>query len=115
MLKSYQFESREVPVQVLETNPQKVPYAIVEPAGDTLQAGKPAHFSVKLTRETRATRSMMYLWTGEVAADGRGSRVLGTGSAWQFCDPAVHGGKFPGRSQYSFDGSECERKSLCRR
>jgi Domain of unknown function (DUF5060)/Protein of unknown function (DUF4038) len=80
MLKSYKFESREVPVQDLEVNPAKVPFAIVEPSGDALQVGKPAQFSVKVTKSTRATRSMIYLWTGEVAADGRGPRVIGTGT-----------------------------------
>jgi hypothetical protein len=40
MLKSVKFDSREVPVQELETNPQKVPYAIVDPAGDTLAGGQ---------------------------------------------------------------------------
>jgi hypothetical protein len=95
MLKSVKFDSRDVPVQELETNPQKVPYAIVDPAGDTLPAGKPVHFSAKLTRETRATRSMMYLWTGEVAADGRGSRVLGTGSPGNFVIPPSMATNFP--------------------
>ena len=95
MLKSVKFDSRDVPVQELETNTQKVPYAIVEPAGDTLQAGKPVRFSVKLTRETRATRSMMYLWTGEVAADGRGFRVLGTGAPGTFVIPPTIATNFP--------------------
>jgi hypothetical protein len=81
MLKSYKFDSREVPlVQEIETNPQKVPYVIAEPSGNTLAVGKPVRFSAKLTRETRATRAMMFLWTAEVAADGQGFRVLGTGS-----------------------------------
>jgi hypothetical protein len=95
MLKSYKFESRDVPVQEIEINPQKVPFAIVDPAGDTLQAGKPVRFSVKLTRETRATRSMMYLWTGEVAADGRGFRVLGTGAPGTFVIPPSIASNFP--------------------
>ena len=95
MLKSVKFDSRDVPVQELETNPQKVPYAIVDPAGDTLTAGKPVRFSVKLTRETRATRSMMYLWTGEVAADGRGFRVLGTGAPGTFVIPSSMAANFP--------------------
>jgi hypothetical protein len=95
MLKSVKFDSREVPVQELETNPQKVPYAIVDPAGDTLAAGKPVRFSVKLTRETRATRSMMYLWTGEVAADGRGFRVLGTGAPGSFVISPSMAANFP--------------------
>jgi len=88
MLKSYKFDSREVPlVQEIESNPQKVPYVIVDPSGNTLDAGKPVKFSAKLTRETRATRSMMFLWTGEVSIDGQGLRVLGTGSPGTFVIP----------------------------
>jgi hypothetical protein len=96
MLKSYKFDSREVPlVQVIETNPTKVPYVIVEPSSNTLDAGQPVKFSAKLTRETRATRSMMFLWTGEVAADGQGLRVLGTGSPGSFVIPASIALNFP--------------------
>jgi len=96
MLKSYKFDSREVPlVQEIETSPQKVPYVIVDPAGGALEAGKPARFSAKLTRETRATRSMMFLWTGEVAADGQGLRVLGTGSPEEFPVPPSIALNFP--------------------
>jgi hypothetical protein len=36
-------------------------------------------FAAKLTKETRATRTMLWLWTGEVSADGQGYRVLATG------------------------------------
>ena len=39
-----------------------------------------ANFAAKLKRETRATRSIMYVWTGEVPADGQGYRILGTGA-----------------------------------
>jgi hypothetical protein len=39
---------------------------------------------VKLTRETRATRSMMWLWTGEVTAAQQGYRVIGTGPQGTF-------------------------------
>jgi hypothetical protein len=95
MLKSYKFESRPVPVQVIETDVTKMPFAIVAPAGNTLQAGQPAQFSVKLTRENRATREMLYLWSGEVAADGRGFRVLGTGSPGTFVVPASLAENFP--------------------
>ena len=94
MLKSYKFESRPVPVQEIETNPQKVPYTIDQPSGD-IEAGKPVRFVAKLTRETRATRDMMYLWTGEVASDGRGFRVLGTGSSGTFTVPASLAANFP--------------------
>lgn len=95
MRKSYKFESRQVPVQEIETNAQKVPYMIAEPSGDTLTAGKPVHFAAKLTRETRATRDMMYLWTGEVAADGHGFRVLGTGLSGTLTVPPAIASNFP--------------------
>jgi hypothetical protein len=96
MLKSYKFDSREVPlVQVVETNPQKVPFTIVEPPGNTLHAGKPAQFAVRLTRETRATRDMMYLWTAEVVADGEGFRVICTGSPGTFTIPPEIADNFP--------------------
>ena len=95
MLKSYKFESRIVPVQEIETSPQKVPYVISEPAGDTLQVGKPTQFAVKITRATRATRSFMFLWTGEVAADGRGFRVIGTGAPSTLTIPASIATNYP--------------------
>jgi len=96
MLKSYKFDSREVPlVQEIETNPAKVPFVVVDPSGNTLEAGKPVKFSAKLTRETRATRSMMFLWVGEVSADGQGFRVLGTGSPGTFTIPPSVALNFP--------------------
>lgn len=79
MLRSYKFESRPLPVQELEQNPQKVPYEVAEPSSDTISIAAPPKFAVKVKRETRATRAMMFLWTGEVAADGQGYRLLGTG------------------------------------
>lgn len=78
MNRSYKFESRDILMQEIEANPEKTPYDIDQPAGD-LTLDKAAPYSVKLRRETRATRSMRYLWTGEVTADHQGFRVLGTG------------------------------------
>jgi Domain of unknown function (DUF5060)/Protein of unknown function (DUF4038) len=96
MLKSYKLVSRDVPlVQTIEANPQKVPYVIAEPSVDAIPCGKPVRFSAKLTRETRATREMMYLWTAEVASDGRGFRVLGTGSSASFAVPPSIAARFP--------------------
>jgi hypothetical protein len=79
MNREYKFESREIVLQELEANPQKIPYDIVNP-GDELAVAKAAPFAVKITRQTRGTRTMMYLWTGEVTADHQGFRVLGTGA-----------------------------------
>lgn len=95
MLKSYKFESRPVPVQEIETDLKKIPFEIAGPPGNLLEAGKPAQFSVKLIRENRATRAMQYLWSGEVVADGRGFRVLGTGSPGMFAVPATVAETFP--------------------
>jgi hypothetical protein len=95
MLKSYKFESQPVPVQQIETDVKKIPFEIVAPPGNTLQAGQPAQFAVKLTRESRATRAMTYLWTAEAVADGLGFRVLGTGSPGAFAIPASVAVNFP--------------------
>lgn len=95
MLKSYKFDSRIVPVQEVETNPQKLPYGLVEPSTDPLIVSLPAPYAVKLKRETRATREMMYLWTGEVAADGQGFRVLGTGAKGTLSIPPAIATNYP--------------------
>ncbi len=78
MLKSYKFESREILMQ--EVDAQKVPYEIVEPAGETISLSHPGKFAVKLTKETKASKAMRYLWTGEVTADEQAAQILGTGA-----------------------------------
>jgi hypothetical protein len=95
MLKSYKFESQPVPVQEVETDAKKIPFEIAAPPGNTLIAAVPTEFSVKLTRQTRATRSMIFLWSGEVVSDGRAFRVLGTGSPGTFIVPASVAQNFP--------------------
>jgi hypothetical protein len=94
MNRSYKFESRDIVLQEIESNTDKVPFAIEQPAAD-LAVGKPASYSVKIKRETRATRSMMYLWSGEVPADGQGYRVLATGSKGYLQVPAGIAKTFP--------------------
>ena len=78
MNKSYKFESRDIVLQEVESNSPKVPFAVEQPAADIHVRVSPP-FAAKVTKETRATRSMMWLWTGEVSADGQGYRVLATG------------------------------------
>jgi hypothetical protein len=95
MLRSYKFDSRPVPVQEIETNPPKVPFTIVEPYSDPLIVSLPTSYAVKVTRSTRATRTMMYLWTGDVAADGQGFRVLGTGPEGKFTIPPTIANNYP--------------------
>lgn len=84
MLRSYKFDSRPIALQEVEQSPEKIPFEIAQPADDALQAGVPIKFELKLKRESRATRTMMYLITGEVPGDDRGFRVLATGSTGSF-------------------------------
>lgn len=79
MLRSYKFESRPILMQELESSVQKVPFEISEPGKDDISLSNAPRYQVKLKRETRGTREMMYLWTGDVVADGQGFRVVGTG------------------------------------
>lgn len=86
MLRSYKFESRPFLMQEVEMAKTKVPFELAEPASDEISIASPPRYAVKLARQSRATRRMMYLWTGEVAAEGQGTRVLGTGAegTWRF-------------------------------
>ena len=79
MARSYKFESRPIMMQEVEVSARKVPFEVTQPADATLSVSKPAPYAVKLTRETHATRSMMYLWTADVADEAQGYRVVGTG------------------------------------
>jgi len=87
MLRSYKFDSRQIVLQEIEQSPAKVPFEIEQPASG-LRVGQPAPYAAKIKRETRATRSMMWLWTGDVAAGGQGYRVLGTGAKGTLKVPA---------------------------
>jgi hypothetical protein len=95
MLKSYKFESRLPMVQELEMQDKMLPFEIVEPQTDTISRRNPPAFSVKIRRPTRATRTMMFLWTGEVVTGGQGARVLGTGEKGQLKIPADMTRQYP--------------------
>jgi hypothetical protein len=81
MLSRYRFDSRQIPIQLQEPEQavKAIPFDIVEPGEGQISISAPSTFAVKLKRETRATRRMMYLWTGDVPTDGLGYRVLATG------------------------------------
>jgi hypothetical protein len=81
MSKSYKFSSREddIQLQEIELNPPKIPFDVTQTQGD-LSVSKPSPYTLTLKRATRATRTMMYLWTGEVTAEHQGYRVLATGA-----------------------------------
>jgi hypothetical protein len=95
MLKSYKFESRLNLGQEIEQTVAKVPFEIAEPASDELSLAKPPKFAIKLKRETRATRIMSYVWSGEVVADGEGSRILALGANGQLSLPRDLASHFP--------------------
>ena len=87
MLRSYKFESREILPQELEANPAKVPFEISLPAGESISLKNPGSFAAKLTKDSKATKAMRFLWTAEVTADGQSYRVVGTGREGQLVIP----------------------------
>jgi hypothetical protein len=97
MLKSYKFDSREpgIVLQEVEGNPDKVPFDVVEPSGDSISLNSPAPYSIKLKRETKALQHMMYEWTGEVTVDNRSYRVIGTGASGAFKIPGNIARNYP--------------------
>ncbi|MDQ2775019.1 MAG: DUF5060 domain-containing protein [Acidobacteriota bacterium] len=88
MARSVRFESEDPPVQEPELDSAKIPFQIVDPAGNELNSAIPQVFSLKLTRANRATRSMQYVWWGEIVAGGGGARVLGIGPSGTFSIPS---------------------------
>jgi len=94
MNKSFKFESRDIVIQEVEANTAKVPFALEQPTGD-LSLSKPTPYSAKLTRESRATRLMRWVWMGEVAADHQGFRVLATGQKGNMQPPRDIAINFP--------------------
>ncbi|HEV3202142.1 MAG TPA: DUF5060 domain-containing protein [Bryobacteraceae bacterium] len=94
MNKSFKFESRDILLQEVEANTPKVPFVMEQPTGD-LSLSKPTPFSAKLTRESRATRLMRWLWMGEVAADHQGYKVLATGQKGTMQPPHSIATNFP--------------------
>jgi hypothetical protein len=87
MLRSVIFESRRPTVQEVEANPSKIPFELAEPAGGTIPAGQSVRYSVRLKRETAASRVMKYLVMGEVVRDKQGARVLAMGKEGSFTVP----------------------------
>ncbi len=79
MLKSYKFESREVPVQEIEQLPEKTPFEIALPDRTEVSISHPPYFAIKVKRESRGTRSLLIEWTLEAVVNGEGYRVVGSG------------------------------------
>ncbi len=79
MLKSYKFESRNVPVQEVEQSIEKTPFEIALPSKSEISISHPPFFAIKVKRETRGTRTLWIEWTVEALVKGEGYRVAGSG------------------------------------
>jgi hypothetical protein len=110
MLKSFRFEARTTVLQEVEQSSQKIPFEIAAPTGDAISLSNPAPYAAKLKRESRATRSMMWLWTGEVATDKQGYRVLGTGPKGTLKIPPEIARHFPAVLQLRLVGMNANGK-----
>jgi len=95
MLKSWKFESRQVPVQVVETSEANTPFEIDTPGDVAVSVSHPPYYALKIKRESRATRSLLVEWTGEVPLDGEGFRVIGTGREGTMNIPASIADRYP--------------------
>jgi hypothetical protein len=95
MLKSYKFESRAVPVQEITLAGEKPVFDITEPEDNEVSLSHPPHLALKPRKETRATRFLLVEWTAEIAADGEGYRVIGTGREGTLKVPASIVKNFP--------------------
>jgi hypothetical protein len=88
-MRSYRFESADPPIQEVENDPAKLPFTLVDPEGDEVSARIPVPFRIKLTKSNRSTRTMQYLWWGEVIASGEGPRLLGIGPSGNLSIPQI--------------------------
>ena len=112
MNKSYKLESREILLQEMEANTPKVPFAIEQPTGD-LSLSKPVALCRQNdARVARATRSMMWMWKGEVSADRQGYRVLATGQNGTFSMPPRYCQELPRRHAPAALRNECQRQGV---
>ena len=89
MARSYYFESMAPPVQEPESDAAKTPFDIVDPPGDQMSVRVPAPFRIKLLRSNRATRSIQYVWWGEVLSSDEGPRVLAIGPSGTLTVPSA--------------------------
>jgi hypothetical protein len=94
MARSYKFESQDVVLQEVESSPEKVVFELEQPTG-ALSVSRPAPYSAKLKKATRGTRSMMWLWTGEVFADRQGYRVLAASEQGEMRIPPSLANQYP--------------------
>jgi hypothetical protein len=87
MLKSYRFDSQDPPIQEVEIDSAKIPYDLVDPAGDEINTALPTPFKIKLTKANRSTRLMQIVLWGEIVGGSEGARLLGVGSSGNLTIP----------------------------
>jgi hypothetical protein len=95
MLKSVKFESRDVPIQEITLAGDKPVFDIPDPEENEVSLAHPPKISLKVRKDTRATRSLLIEWTAEVSADGEGYRVIATGKEGILKVPAAIVKNFP--------------------
>jgi Domain of unknown function (DUF5060) len=88
-LKSYFFDSREQPIQLqqVQFDPEKTPYEVSAPTESEISFSGSPRFALRVTRNSRATRTLLVEWAGEVTAEGQGYRVIGSGVDGNFQIP----------------------------
>ncbi len=93
--KSFILESKTPQFREVEHSAAEVPFEIQFPEGNEIQSGREHEFNATLTKNTIAAKRMLWLWTGEVAGSGRGSRVLGTTQSGRFPVPDRLASRYP--------------------
>ena len=92
---SFILESKTPLFRNVEYSSSELPFEIQLPEGSEVQTAREHEFNATLTKNTIAAKRMLWLWTGEVAGSGRGSRVLGTTQSGRFAIPARLASSYP--------------------
>jgi hypothetical protein len=95
MLKSYKFESRPILMQDPEIDEKRIPFTVNIKDNMEFQAGVPVPFEIKITKDSRATRFMEYVISGDVPTELQGMRVITTAAKGTMILPASLATKFP--------------------
>ena len=93
--KSFILESKTPRFREVEHLQAELPFDIQLPSANEIRVGQEHDFNATLRKNTIAAKRMVWLWTGEVAGAGRGTRVLGTTQSGRFTVPAELVGSYP--------------------
>ncbi len=95
MLTSYKFESRPILAQEPEVDPKRIPFTFSIPDNADLKAGTPIPFELKIVKDSRATRFMLYYLSADVPTEPQGQRLLSTAEKGTLVLPSALASKFP--------------------